>query len=203
MPPMPTMAMQQPKHHVPIFTVPCPACDHAHKHLKPLGSTFMGAHAENGTNIMESVHIFKCPESGNTFTARSIKLVPAPLAVEEDNSPTPSVSTNSASLPTWTTNVNLRLSISITNYTTPLVIGLTLKDTNNVYIAGATNVVSGKGVIVKFPTEVGKVYKCQATDDAKQTWIDGPLVVGNGMKHIVYESAIKPSRIYRVMEIAQ
>ncbi len=100
---------------------------------------------------------------------------------------------------TWTTNANLRLAIEILNKGTPFIL---LGVTNNQVVSNTISL--GIGPIpmaaIRFPTELGKSYKCQATDDAKKTWLDGPIVAGTGHYVTNYEVPVKISRMYRVVE---
>lgn len=186
----------------------------------------------NGGFIVERTMVFDCPNGGcqqQTEVANS-KFIPSGTATEETgNVPTPLPSApappSGASLtPTWTTDPNLRLTISYTNFTNAIPWPVTasipsgagsfhtwwsngVQVTTNVnQFVWTTNsvgvsVICGPAVMIKYPTQVGKIYKCQASDDAKATWQDGYPVVGTGGFIVNYEAVIKTNRIYRVVEL--
>lgn len=199
-PPMPPMPTASHVHYVTNVTaVPC-------TRTRYWGITQYGKVVDLGrvcdahTNDFES-HTVVSPEGGLRFVLRASD---PPVVVQQNlDTPiapagTPGVGT---SMQTWTTDPNLRLSIQLTNYSIPLIFGITLTQTNGSYLTGSTNVVQGKAVVIKYPTEIGKTYMCQASDDAKKTWIDGVPVVGTGHLVMQYEAAIKTNRIYRVIEL--
>ncbi len=101
---------------------------------------------------------------------------------------------------TWSTDPNLQLSIVLTNCLTPI----PWPATNWIPSYGASNltlsVICGLAVVISFQTQTGKLYQCQATDDAKKTWTGGTPVVGTGQRYVQYEAAIKTNRMYRVFE---
>ena len=202
-----------PRHSAPFFSVNCPHCAKIHKHLYAVGIQTNGCITAGGSNIIERVITFACPDSGDTFTAANKKMVPVAIAVEDEGVPESALTTNNfssfamtaASLnavlpPTWTTDTNLILSIQLTNYPGPIMLSTTITGSNGV-IASVTNTVTGHISVVRFQTQAGKSYKCQASDDAKQTWHDGVVIVGSGGTAVQYEPAIKTNRIYRVVEL--
>lgn len=88
--------------------------------------------------------------------------------------PPPSLKTSAVmpTPPTWTNNPNLRLTITRTNGTT----------------------------CVTFPTETNKLYECQATDNAGQTWLGSLKIVGTGKPVTQCDTTSHSSRLYRVLE---
>jgi hypothetical protein len=74
--------------------------------------------------------------------------------------------------PTWTNNPNLRLTITRTSGTT----------------------------CVTFPTETNKLYECQATDNAGQSWLGSLKIVGTGKSVTQCDTTTHSSRLYRVSE---
>jgi len=87
--------------------------------------------------------------------------------------PPPSLKTSAVlPPPTWTNNPNLRLTITRTNGTT----------------------------CVTFPTETNKLYECQATDNAGQSWLGSLKIVGTGKPVTQCDTTTHSSRLYRVSE---
>ena len=88
--------------------------------------------------------------------------------------PPPSLKTSAVmpTPPTWTNNPNLRLTITRTNGTT----------------------------CVTFPTETNKLYECQATDNAGQSWLGSLKIVGTGKPVTQCDTTPHSSRLYRVSE---
>lgn len=88
--------------------------------------------------------------------------------------PPPSLKTSAVmpAPPTWTNNPNLVLTITRTNGTT----------------------------CVTFPTETNKLYECQATDNAGQSWLGSLKIVGTGKPVTQCDTTTHPNRLYRVSE---
>ncbi len=59
----------------------------------------------------------------------------------------------------------------------------------------------GPVAAVSFPTRVGILYECQASDDGMKSWMGSQMrVVGTGTPVTLYDSPYRPKRSYRVKE---
>ncbi len=209
------------------FAVNCPHCGGKYHGQTPLSIMVNGGRSTNGGVIQERTLTFTCPNAGcrETISAKNEKFVPEAVAVEEvDAAPTAPLQVPSASIQSWTTDPNLRLTISYTNFTNAIPWPVTAMIpsgagtfhswySNGVQVVTNTNqftwttnsvavsVICGPAVMLRYPTEVGKTYKCQATDDGTKTWLDGYPVAGTGGIIVNYEAATKPNRFYRVVEL--
>lgn len=187
------------------FTTLCPHCRIKFQGLTPLTAITNGAAATNGGTVIDRTLTFLCPKADchEVFSSKNSLFVPESIAVEEPVVPPvqlPGAPAPGASIQSWTTNSNLRLAVELLNKGSNLTL---LGVTNGSTIYGTVALFIGPTpmVAIRFPTEVGKFYKYQATDDAKKTWIDGPVVAGTGQSVTNYELPVKPSRLYRVVEL--
>ncbi len=216
LPPMPSIAMPQPKHaptrKKETYTAICSHC--ALKQSGLIASLIVtnGSIATNGGVIIQrtltlSCHNFDCREP---FQAQNTAFMIQSIAVEDppEAEPKSGAGGGGASVvPTWTTNANLKLFARLINRTNVII-----NPTNAIALTGlipnsviSNTVTLGIGPVpmmeIRFPTEVGKGYKCQASPDAKKTWRDGVVIVGTGHYVTNYDMPVNLTMIYRVLEV--
>lgn len=180
------------------YTAPCPHCRMILKGLEPLATiSVQNDVLSSTTQSVTTIRSFLCSDCNNPFIAVTRETIEIPIAIEDP------IESPAASM--WTTNPNLRLVIEILNKTNVLVLtGLT----NNTTISNTVTlgISPFPMAAVRFPTELGKTYKCQASDDnytngdPRKVWFDGPIVAGTGHSITNYEIPVKEHRIYRVVE---
>ncbi len=217
------------------FKVTCPYCSTAYAKLPATMIQTNGSASTNGGFIVQRTLTFDCvmAKCGLAFTAQNTTFAPLVIAVDADEAAplpgAPAPTGGGASVtPTWTTDPNLILTIQYTNFTNAIPWPVTAMIpsgagtfhswwsngvqviTNSNQFVWTTNsvaisVICGPAVMLKYPTVIGKTYKCQASDDNRapgdplKVWMDGNPVAGTGGFIVNYEAATKPVRAYRVV----
>lgn len=215
MPPLPNFIVAQPtkvKKQI-TYTALCVHCMTKYSNLIPKSITTNGAVTTNGGFIVQRTMIFGCPSRDclEDFTSKNTVFVPESVAVEDEPISAPvqiKSMLQQTPTPTWTTNVNLKLSIEYLNRTNQFRItspspGSVVSNTINISTSPIPT------VAIRFPTELGKSYQCQATDNCNssnscgQNWLNGPVIAGTGHSVTNYEFSVKMARLYRVLEMNQ